>query len=111
MPKQTIPGNAVPIATRTVRLPGSPRLGNTQRARWHVALLALVRRRKKAHGDGSQKLSGREAEGTKYPAARAAPLMSGREADQDKHLQSDSREKGRSYGLSLALRRRLVLWR
>ena len=64
MPKPTIPGNAVPLATRTARSPGNPRLGRRSARDRHVAQeKRLVRRRKKAHGDGSQKLSGRKGEG------------------------------------------------
>ena len=85
MPKQTIPGNAVPIATRTVRLPGNPRLGNTQRAR--PACRAGRKRwcaaEKRRTETAAKSCRAEKAKGTEYPAATAAPLMPGREVVED----------------------------
>jgi hypothetical protein len=68
--KQTTPGNAVPIATRTVETRAKrptvaglvARLGDTHRRRT-ACLLAVVARRKKRDGDAAQKAVRRKAKG------------------------------------------------
>ena len=107
--RKETPGNAVPIASRTLRAdgnpdgpPGNPRIGKSNTGPRHDACVGA--RRKKRPENSAQKAVPRERKGNEYPAAMASlPSCWGlRDKDQGWSLpslprSSSSREKGRSY--------------
>lgn len=72
MPKQKIPGNAVPIATRTLSdgRPATP--GSVKATPLHGMARALVRAEKSARRRRQKRRAAEAAKGTKYPGSNAA---------------------------------------